>query len=413
MNDRSATATIKGYCYQFDKTIVELLRANETDTVTVEHIEDVNLTGDQEIVATQCKYVPASNLTDSVIREPVSRMLDDFIERAGGALPIRYRLYAHFGGSPVVPAERTVAWVKNVLTYNRQGKRVRHHEERGISDGTLQDFLDHFTIELGPDFDEQQKSALRLLAARFRCTGMEGDHLYYNNALRIVAHLSIQPDPLARTICKQDFCNKINTKTPLFNLWYRQLRGSSEYARFIRGRIKNDLLLHPQKDIAVFLDAAYIGDSSGHGAASLIHNLALQYYPLGTVFHNVKPLTVLIDATASTVIAIKKHLLHERVHFNDGYEHLAFSAFHFSQPPLIRRKVVGRRATDSVDMSSYQIRLLSVNTFLAGASSVFEPNVVLFFSDQDPSHYFPLPGPVILPITCACLEDIAAVLYKK
>ena len=43
MTDRSATATIKGYFYQFDQTIVRLLEASKHASVTVEGIEDIDL----------------------------------------------------------------------------------------------------------------------------------------------------------------------------------------------------------------------------------------------------------------------------------------------------------------------------------------------------------------------------------
>ena len=41
MASRSAESTIKGYFYQFDNSILEILRlANDNDTITIEGIED-------------------------------------------------------------------------------------------------------------------------------------------------------------------------------------------------------------------------------------------------------------------------------------------------------------------------------------------------------------------------------------
>ncbi|EGJ36085.1 hypothetical protein HMPREF9389_2301 [Streptococcus sanguinis SK355] len=41
---RSATNTIKGYFYQFDKSILEILeQSNETNIVTIEGVEDIDI----------------------------------------------------------------------------------------------------------------------------------------------------------------------------------------------------------------------------------------------------------------------------------------------------------------------------------------------------------------------------------
>ncbi|MBZ2038042.1 hypothetical protein K1J08_09215 [Streptococcus sanguinis] len=54
---RSATNTIKGYFYQFDKSILEILeQSDETNIVTIEGVEDIDIEKDDEIQFFQCKY---------------------------------------------------------------------------------------------------------------------------------------------------------------------------------------------------------------------------------------------------------------------------------------------------------------------------------------------------------------------
>ena len=49
MSNRSATNTIKGYFYQFDYSIEKLLNlSNDSDEITVEGIEDIDIEGDDE-----------------------------------------------------------------------------------------------------------------------------------------------------------------------------------------------------------------------------------------------------------------------------------------------------------------------------------------------------------------------------
>ncbi len=56
MTKREATATIKGYHYQFDKTILEILSAADDEQVVVEGLEDVDLESPSLLRSIQCKY---------------------------------------------------------------------------------------------------------------------------------------------------------------------------------------------------------------------------------------------------------------------------------------------------------------------------------------------------------------------
>ncbi len=49
---RSAHHTIAGYHYQFDKSILEILRAKPSAEITLEGVEDVDVEGQ----CIQCKY---------------------------------------------------------------------------------------------------------------------------------------------------------------------------------------------------------------------------------------------------------------------------------------------------------------------------------------------------------------------
>ena len=54
---RDAIDTITGYYYQFDYYILQLLNlSKDTDTVTIEGIEDVDISEDGILKAIQCKY---------------------------------------------------------------------------------------------------------------------------------------------------------------------------------------------------------------------------------------------------------------------------------------------------------------------------------------------------------------------
>lgn len=77
---RSADYTIQGFLYQFNKTALELLKAQDDDTVTVEGIvEDIEVTSPDSLTAIQCKYHEAStSFTPSTVYKPLLQMLKHF-----------------------------------------------------------------------------------------------------------------------------------------------------------------------------------------------------------------------------------------------------------------------------------------------------------------------------------------------
>ncbi|HAS1185996.1 TPA: hypothetical protein I3819_004381, partial [Enterobacter cloacae] len=94
---RSAIHAIKGYFYQFDKTIVELLHTQDDDVIYVEGVEDIDLKNADEITAIQCKYYENTEYNHSVIAHPIQLMLKDYAKRLAGKEDIyKYTLYGHY-----------------------------------------------------------------------------------------------------------------------------------------------------------------------------------------------------------------------------------------------------------------------------------------------------------------------------
>ena len=72
MKDRNAVSTLKGYFYQFDFSILQLLSlASMTDKVTIEGIEDVDITTIDNKLAIQCKYYEGTEYNHSEISEAI------------------------------------------------------------------------------------------------------------------------------------------------------------------------------------------------------------------------------------------------------------------------------------------------------------------------------------------------------
>lgn len=118
--DRTATDTILGFNYQFNKSILEILRADSETTIVLEgYIEDIDILKKDETIAIQCKYYASSNkLNISVMTKPILDMLISFIENN----TINYRLYIHYKG---VITENKISFNIEMLDSILQTKNIK------------------------------------------------------------------------------------------------------------------------------------------------------------------------------------------------------------------------------------------------------------------------------------------------
>ena len=96
MKSRNANETILGYFYQFDKTIIEILKqTDDNNIITVEGIEDIDVEKANEVETIQCKYHEGQEkFSLSKIYKPILQMMKTFAENPNAN--IEYILYMYF-----------------------------------------------------------------------------------------------------------------------------------------------------------------------------------------------------------------------------------------------------------------------------------------------------------------------------
>ncbi|MCS3800872.1 DUF4297 family anti-phage-associated protein [Niastella sp. OAS944] len=239
MRDRAAIDTIKGYFYQFDYSIFQMLNLQrENDTITIEGIEDVDLETASEATAIQCKYYSKTEYNHSVIAEPIRHMLDHFAEVKKGKKPkINYKIRGCYkSGQNKLNLPLTVKDLKdNFLIYRKQNTKHEHHSELGLDDLALSEFISCLEVDVNAkDFDMQFQDLIKSIVRIFKCSNFSAEYFYYNNALRVVKDLAVQPIVDCRKISKKDFFNRINTKKILFNEWFISIKGEKLYFQSLR-----------------------------------------------------------------------------------------------------------------------------------------------------------------------------------
>jgi hypothetical protein len=205
--NRSASASIVGYAYQFDLTTLEVLAAEDEDAIVAEGCEDIDLergTGQESV---QCKYLAAAKYSVVGLRKPLLPMIRAFVD----GRQYDYRLYVHYGDPTGLPKTLTLKELKEALTEKKQNpsRVVKHYE--GIEDATLEAFLERFTIQSGPEFEQQQAQVRSALRAALAATAEDVRDLHYPKAVSIILDLAMQPDASQRRITRPEFMTLLDS----------------------------------------------------------------------------------------------------------------------------------------------------------------------------------------------------------
>ncbi len=247
MSGRSATETIRGFYYQFDYSILKILRSdNDTVSFDIEKIEDLDINTVDETTAVQCKYYSGTGYNHSVIAEPIRKMIKHYSQHLDQS--IRYKLYGHFAsGQDKLTLPIDINFLKSYfLTYNHKNVKHEFQIDESIDDEILASFLDVLDIDINAATYESQFSEIqKLLCNLLSCTEFEADSLYYNSALRIIKELSVQRDDSKRRITKAKMVESISCKDTLFGIWYMNLKGNEKYCRIIRKKYFTQLNTSP------------------------------------------------------------------------------------------------------------------------------------------------------------------------
>lgn len=233
---RTADYTIQGFLYQFNKSALEILKADSSATVNIEGvIEDVEVVTPAMTTGIQCKYHETSiGFTPSTIFKPLLQMLGHFASQPTGN--IRYVLFAHFSGAGTPPP--SVGRIECESALSSTDKALKKHIEAVPSTIDIDGFLDKFTMEFGPCYDELVAQVSKALEDSGIPAG-EIETLAYPNAINIIAGISIQHDPTKRQITRKQFLDTLNgIRTTAISRWTMALKSKDKLLKARRKQLK-------------------------------------------------------------------------------------------------------------------------------------------------------------------------------
>lgn len=324
MSNRSAVDTIKGYFYQFDYSIKRILELNnDSDSIVIEQIEDIDIKTATETTAIQCKYYSKTKYNHSVIAKPIRFMLLHFINlKNNGQSPIKYLLYGYFSeGQDKLALPLSLTDLKDkFLTYIHSKEKHFHYNEINATDDDLEEFLSLLAININTqEYKAQLNSIFEKLKVVFNCTDFEAEHFFYNNALKIIKELSVKDDVQERTIKKQAFLEQINSKSILFNQWFIEYKGLTKHFRELRKEYFTNLNTSPFERF--FLIEINKNNYSRSELKELIFLISKKWSKISQRDKKTSCPYLYVDGIEENeLINLKTELITENFKFVDGYD---------------------------------------------------------------------------------------------
>jgi len=306
---RQANSTIKGYSYQFNKSILEILKAGETDEILLEGvIEDIDIQSPTGITTIQCKYHEDKKFQISNVAAPLLEMLCHYCECTYLGRSVSYILYAYYEDNvDSVDMEDFVKFLKSttdkdilakyfhriytisdpaILAIANQVKKSNSEKEQLFNHYksnreslslrvNIQDFWNNFTYVKAEQFDELQAKIIQAL---------EGitDHdtatsLFYPNAFSHVAFLSSRVDSSDRIITKGKFVDFLqNQKSVLLTRWTIGALDREQILKSKKVYLSAAFASNPDVRAFIFSDAFL--DNAGNKIIVFIHEYIAKYF---------------------------------------------------------------------------------------------------------------------------------------
>ena len=350
---RAANYTIKGFIYQFNKTLQELINAQADASIIIEGIiEDIEVHTKSSTKAIQCKYHESVDIfTGSKLYDPILQMLLHFSKNP--SQDIDYKIYAHFPNPPTLTPQECATLIDNALI--SENKDLASFI-KGIASNrpNKDDFLKKFSIVFSESLDKLSDSVIKDLKNHFDSGDVET--FIYPNAINLIAKLSTNRKISDRSIKKSDFLQQLHQIRKItINKWTLALKTKDEILKSKKAQLKINFNKNARNRL-ILIDADAIDE---------FNDLIVIFIKAFIEKYNCKPTHVeppifAIVAEDSIVSDIESRLYHKGLKINNGFVGLnTVNPEHFFRPPLTKRT-----SGSSIDRE-FHVRLLYAKTRLS------------------------------------------------
>ena len=218
-HSRVADSTIKGFIYQYNKTILEILNSTN-ETIHIEGIvEDVDVYDvNNSIRAIQCKYHEyAKSFNLSLIYKPIILMIKTFIERPNDELT--FVLFIHIPSEEQRDRELSIEEVDQILcTQTEKLKKII--DELDLDNFNKQKFVDHLIIRFGKSIEDLESEIKAKIEGLEKFRSYDVDGLIYPNLIAEIQRISTIKHHDSRKLTQQEFFKfLIKQSKAVINKW--------------------------------------------------------------------------------------------------------------------------------------------------------------------------------------------------
>ena len=243
----AADSTIKGFLYQFNKSLFEILECDNQDIVTVEGmIEDIDILNDDKITAIQCKYHESSSFSISNLMNPFLELFVEYCKNREIGRNVKYILYEYFPDNDSLLLDNiknSIGKTENkdtilkylsklykisdlsVLNLIEKPKKTQNDKNIIINyilinrnnlefKYKIEDFWDNFEYVQADKFEDLKNSVIEKMGCIFPKDEVE--YLYYPNAISMIVEVSSNSDEKQRQIIKSNFFYRIREKEDFY-----------------------------------------------------------------------------------------------------------------------------------------------------------------------------------------------------
>ncbi|MDP3104475.1 MAG: hypothetical protein Q8M95_07695 [Candidatus Methanoperedens sp.] len=295
---------IKGFEFQIDKTILEILNSKNNAPVCVEQIQDIN--SDDFIM--QIKYKETQDYSPSKIKEPLIQLINEYRNDSTK----KYYLYCYFNNAKEE---------NRILTCDELDKILGNKKD--IFEKFLKDaFIDKFELHFARQFQDQFVQAVETIKVNARCSDFDEALIHYGSIATYLRKIVVNNSAIENRRCtKNEIIQLIsdNRKT-VFDAAYRIYQGEQQYIKTIK---KYHFTYRNIDDWERFVIIELNGDETISKIKSTTLKIKGKFYKkMVSKIKSGAPYIYFRNISSENLKKLKTELLSEEHILKDGYDFL-------------------------------------------------------------------------------------------
>ena len=286
---------IKGFTYQFDKSLLEILR--DTDgSVEIENVQDIRT----DSYYIQVKHKEKQEYADSKIRSAIIQLIECSIRENKAT-----KLYCYFVDKKVESISLDIAHLNKIL-----GK-----EKSKFNDGAKLNFINNFVLEFSTNFDDQFKQVVAKIKTAFDLKTDEEAVTYHAIFRSHLIDIALKKNVRHRKISYSDLGLMLkNKERVIFEVAHSKYLTATKYF----GYIKKEYFTHKKANIPSHERLFVIEVDSrvkDPELTQIISNIRIRYHKKNT---SPAPYVCLYGIDGIRLRSLKQKLWDNGMFFSDG-----------------------------------------------------------------------------------------------